>query len=243
MQRYKLNIEYDGTHFSGWQKQPGERTVEGEIENSLSVLYQEEIDIIGQGRTDAGVHAYRQIAHVDLPIKYRPKRVLHAMKGLLPEDISIFKIEKVSPGFHARFDALSRSYSYRITTNPSPIYRHISWYHYAEPDIENLQNCAELILGEHNFIQFCIPSGDSYQTTVCTISESEWSIDSGFFIYKITGNRFLRHMVRRLVGTMMQCATGNGSISTFEALLKSDEKNHHVFTAPAKGLILENVNY
>lgn len=244
MKRYKLTFEFDGSDFFGWQKQPDVRTVEEEIEKALSKLFQSEIDIIGQGRTDSGVHALKQVAHADLPEQFSVDKIKHAMQGLLPEDVSLMSIEEVHADFHARFDAIARSYSYRIATRPTPLYRHLCWPHKTELDDETLDQCSKMICGKHNFINFCIPSGDEYQTTDCIITESSWEYVNGFRIYKITGNRFLRHLVRRLVGTMAKVASGSGQTSDFKALLElKGETGLQVYTAPAKGLILENVSY
>ena len=244
MKRYKMYFEYDGTHFFGWQKQPDVRTVEMEIETALSTLFQREIDITGQGRTDSGVHAEMQVAHADLPTDIETGKVVHALRGLLPEDVALTGIEEVHSEFHSRFDAISRSYLYRISTEPTPIFRHISWYHSTKLNGSALNECAEVILGNHNFIRFCIPSGDEYQTTDCDISESHWERESGFWVYRITGNRFLRHMVRRLVGTMAKVAAGRGTFSDFKKLIdQHEEEKLRVFTAPAQGLTLQKVLY
>jgi tRNA pseudouridine38-40 synthase len=243
MTRYKLTFEYDGTHFSGWQKQPDARTVEGVIEKAFATLYQQEIDIVGQGRTDAGVHARGQTAHVDLPSRYDEDKILHAMKGLLPADVALLKIEKTHPGFHARFDANSRRYRYMIISRPSPLQRNYSWYVFSNLDEELLNQCADLILGEHDFINFCIPADDEFMTTLCTISESRWIPQGDILIYEITGNRFLRHLVRRLVGTMVNVSDGKLTIEEFEALLRGKNTDTKGHTAPAKGLILEQVVY
>lgn len=244
MKRYKLTFEYDGTHFHGWQKQPDTRTVEGEIENALSTLFQCGIDIIGQGRTDAGVHAKKQVAHADLPSGIENGKIEHAMRGLLPEDVSLNSIDEIDADFHARFDAVSRSYNYRLALQLTPLYRHISWFQYRYPNVKLLNQCAERICGNHDFIRFCIPSGDPYQTTECEIIESRWEKEGGFLVYRITGNRFLRHMVRRLVGTMVKVASEKGEISEFMSLLDdSGEPELRIYTAPAKGLVLEDVIY
>jgi len=243
LNRYKLTFEYDGTAFSGWQIQPGVRTVEGVIEEAFARLYQQEIDIIGQGRTDAGVHAVAQTGHVDLPEKYTRKRILHAMKGLLPDDVALKTIEKTDPNFHARFDALSRSYQYRISGSQTPLQRHITWTIAGtlEPDL--LNECAELILGEHDFINFCIPPDQELMTTVCTIQKSSWEISEQGLLYTIEGNRFLRHLVRRLVGTMVNIAQGRQEFAEFENLLKGVERIQKGHSAPAHGLVLTRVRY
>ncbi|MEX2411885.1 MAG: tRNA pseudouridine(38-40) synthase TruA [Candidatus Paceibacterota bacterium] len=243
IQRYKLLIEYDGTDYSGWQKQPEERTVEGEIEKALSTLYQLEIDVIGQGRTDAGVHALEQVAHVDLPDTYNKRRILHAMRGLLPDDVTIFDLEKTHSEFHSRFDAISRKYIYRIANRPIPIDRHKIWYSFMNCDIVLLNKCANLILGEHDFHSFCIANDDPNLTTQCTITESIWRREDDLLIYTITGNRFLRQMVRRLVGTMVQVSAGKIDMIKFEDMLTQVKCTTPAYSAPPSGLTLVSVGY
>jgi tRNA pseudouridine38-40 synthase len=241
--RCKLIFEYDGSDFNGWQRQPDVRTVQNTVEEAFTVLYQEKIEVIGQGRTDAGVHAKAQAAHTDLPDRFENRRILHAMKGLLPADVALIRIEKTFPDFHARFNAVSRSYSYRLMNRPSPLNRRSAWLHHGQISEELLAECAEIVLGEHNFINFCIPSGDKYQTTICKITESFWEKEGDVWAYQITGNRFLRHLVRRLVGTMVRVNDGKTRIEEFVNLLRGPEASAKGYTAPAHGLILEKVAY
>lgn len=243
LNRWKLTFEYDGTAFSGWQKQPGERTVQGVIEQAFSTLYQTGIDISGQGRTDAGVHALGQVAHTDLPASFDSNRLLHAMRGLLPQDVALKEAVITHADFHARFHAVSRSYSYRITQEPSPLHRHSAWYHPNPADIRLLRQCAELVKGEHDFVNFCIPSGENEANTLCSIRNSEWGKNKGMIVYRITGNRFLRHMVRRLAGTMIWVSDGKFRPDQFERLLSGKTVQRKGHAAPARGLILERVDY
>lgn len=242
-QRYKLLIEYDGTHFSGWQIQPKERTVEGVIEKALSTLYQLDIDVVGQGRTDTGVHALHQVAHADLPDTYSERRIIHAMRGLLPEDVSIFAIEKINSEFHSRFDAISRKYIFRVANRPIPLDRHKIWYSFLDCDIELLHKCANFIIGDHDFLQFCIPNEDPHLTTRCTVTESIWRKDGELLIYTIRGNRFLRKMVRRLVGTMVQVSAQKMQLKNFEEMLSNPTSTAPAYTAPPHGLTLDSVEY
>jgi len=243
MNRYKLIFEYDGTDFNGWQKQPEGRTVEGEIEKRFSQLFQYKVDIIGQGRTDAGVHAKAQVAHVDLPPSFSSKKIIHAMKGLLPEDISLHSVSPVTENFHSRFDALARRYQYNVSTRKSPLKRRISWEIPGKPDVNILQKLAHKIKGTHDFVNFCVPPEISYQTTICKITESKWEVNENRLTYKIEGNRFLRHMVRRLVGSMIHTSTGRSDYGEFTRLLKGDESKTKAFSAPAQGLILTEIIY
>lgn len=241
--RYKLTFEYDGTDFSGWQKQPEVRTVQGVIEEALKIFYQEEIPIVGQGRTDAGVHAKGQVAHTDLPLKYDQSRLLRAMSGLLPPDVALVKAEKVADDFHARFHALSRSYTYTVLDHPSPLMRYHAWSVFKPVSLDLLQECGEMILGEHDFVNFCIPPEEEKMTTICTIYESKWETTDDVFLYHIEGNRFLRHLVRRLVGVMVQVADGTLQLNKFQSLLETKETKQKGHSAPAKGLTLMSVKY
>lgn len=243
MDRWKLVFEYDGVDFSGWQKQPDTRTVEEEIERAFSTLYQEEIDIIGQGRTDAGVHARGQVAHADLPSKYTSNRIIHAMRGLLPKDVALLSAEKTPADFHARFNATQRSYSYNVVDHLSPLLRDRAWCCGYSLDEDLLHTMAEKVKQNREFVNFCIPEPDQKLTTECTITESLWETEDDRFIYRITANRFLRHMVRRLVGSMVQVAAGRQTPESFQDLLEGkpvDQKGH---SAPPHGLYLEKVNY
>ncbi|MEX0662360.1 MAG: tRNA pseudouridine(38-40) synthase TruA [Balneolaceae bacterium] len=243
MTRWKLILEYEGTDFSGWQKQPDQRTVQGELETALATLFQQSIVTMGQGRTDAGVHALAQIAHADLPPGIIVHKLLHAMRGLLPKDMAVIDAEPVSDDFHARFDAISRSYRYQISLKDNPLYRKVVWTVHQSLDVELLETCASMITGEHDFINFCIPPDQDEMTTISTIEKSVWTKDETLLVYHIEGNRFLRHLVRRLVGTMIWVGTGKLTLDQFELLLSGKEVKKKGHAAPSTGLILESVKY
>ncbi|MGM0458077.1 MAG: tRNA pseudouridine(38-40) synthase TruA [Bacteroidota bacterium] len=243
MSRWKLTFEYDGMKFSGWQKQPDTRTVEGEAEAAFSKLYQEPVNLVGQGRTDAGVHAKKQVAHADLPDRFSADRLIHAMRGMLPKDVSLLTIEKVHESFHARFDAVSRSYSYRVLNRHSPLLRNRVWCCGVQLDMIQLNRMAGAVLESQDFINFCIPDPAPQSTTNVTITESRWSTNEGVFHYHITGNRFLRHMVRRLTGEMVRVAALRQSEEGFIEMLKGAKTKRKGHAAPAHGLYLENVRY
>lgn len=241
--RYKLTFEYDGTNFNGWQNQPEGRTVQGVIEEALSTFYQKKIEIVGQGRTDAGVHAKGQVAHADLPSVYGIQRIYRAMAGLLPEDVALTDAKKVEADFHARFHAKSRTYQYRVLEKQSPLMRNFSWSLFKPVSFKLLDECAEMILGEHDFINFCIPPDSTEMTTICTIYQSFWKKDDDVLIYQIEGNRFLRHLVRRLMGAMVQVADGTLTFNDFQHLLSAQPTNRKAHAAPPKGLTLMSVRY
>jgi tRNA pseudouridine38-40 synthase len=243
MSRWKLVFEYDGTNFSGWQRQPDARTVEEVIEDALSKLYQQEIDIIGQGRTDAGVHAKGQVAHADLPDTFPAKRLIHAMRGLLPKDVALLSAGITTNEFHARFSATARSYIYKVMVRQSPLMRDRAWTSGYDLDVDLLSQMAGLIEKNQEFVNFCIPDPQQLQTTQSEIYRSEWSHEGDLLTYTICANRFLRHMVRRLVGSMVQVASGRKPLEWFETLLSGKEVSRKGHSAPAHGLYLEEVVY
>lgn len=242
MPRYKLFIEYDGTNYCGWQKQPDDTTVEGEIERAFSQVLQKPIDIIGQGRTDSGVHAEAQVAHVDLPKKMVPDKLLAAFLGTLPRDIAVWKIEEAAADFHARFDGKARQYRYQIITRPSPLYDRFAERVLADLDMEVMQHCAEMIKGIHDFESFTFSSPEQLSTT-CEVLSSQFTVEDQLIIYRIKANRFVRHLVRRLVGTMIQVGLGKRSVDYFTDLIEQPNTEKSGHGAPAKGLILEKVEY
>ncbi|MEX0722458.1 MAG: tRNA pseudouridine(38-40) synthase TruA [Gracilimonas sp.] len=242
MSRYKLTIEYDGTHFSGWQIQPDDRTVEQTLEEAFSKVLQQEIDLIGQGRTDAGVHARGQVSHVDLPEEIDLEKLLLGVNGLAGDEVQVVGYEETDPEFHARFDAVSREYEYTITKRSMPLQRHFSWALRQPVDIGVLHECAAILNGEFDFAGFSKFNEDNY-TTLCEIQRSEFFVEGEVIRYRIIANRFLRNMVRRLVGTMVRVAQGKMTKAQFQEALQNPDSSIPTFTAPAKGLVLEKVFY
>lgn len=241
--RWKLTLEYDGSGFAGWQKQPSGRTVQGELENALEQFCRQKIDVTGQGRTDRGVHAESQAAHADLPAQVEGERLLSAMRGLLPPDLAVIAAEPVPSSFHARFDARSRRYRYQVAARPTPIHRSRCWVFEEEMDEELLKRCAELLPGEHNFVNFARVDNRPDEEYRCTIRLAEWYRSDPFLCFRISGNRFLRHMVRRLVGTMVHVASGRFEPDQFAQLLEGARSGRKGYSAPAGGLFLETVEY
>ena len=242
MSRYKITIEYDGTDFSGWQIQPNAPTVEQTIEEALSTILQSNIDIIGQGRTDAGVHATGQTAHMDLSDRVQAEDLVYKANKLIGKEIQITGVERVSNDFHARFDATGRQYEYTITKRWMPLKERYSWQLNQPIDYSKLEECAALLKGEFDFAGFSKFNEDN-MTTLCDIQLSEFTLDGEVIKYHIRANRFLRNMVRRLVGTMVRVAQDKMTIGQFEEALRNPESNIPTYTAPASGLILQKVFY
>lgn len=242
MPRYKLSIAYDGTAYQGWQKQPHGITVEEEIEAALARVLRQPVDITGQGRTDSGVHAEGQVAHFDFPEPLKPERLLHALLGVLPRRVAVWDMKEVNPDFHARFHARSRQYRYQIARRPAPLKGKYSEMVLNELDLKAMQQCARKVKGTHNFDSFTKPDNENPNST-CRVSESQWFREGPLLIYRIRANRFVRHLVRRLVGSMLQVGKGKWPVSRFIDHLEKPHKEKHAHGTAAKGLILEKVNY
>ena len=242
MPRYKLLIEYDGTDYHGWQLQPGGNTIEGTIESALAQILQQPVDLVGQGRTDSGVHAEGQVAHFDFPEALDGDKLLYALLGVLPRDIAVWDLEEMAEDFHARFDAKSRRYRYQVVTRPSPLWERRAEMVLEQLDVPAMRECAEMILGRHDFESFTISSEDQ-ERTECEIMQSEFSMDGHLLIYRTRANRFLRRMVRRLAGTMIRVGQGKSTVEEFRRLLEQPTADKGGHSAAAKGLILESVEY
>ena len=241
MQRIKLIIEYDGSGFAGWQYQKGQPTIQAEIEKALHVIFKKEIRITGAGRTDAGVHARAQTAHLDI-LEYDLNKLQRSLNGLLPNQIVIKKTDKAEGDFHARFSAVSRRYRYYISLQPVAINRHQLWYINFPLNLRLMQMAAALIKKTEDFQAFCKVKSevDHYR---CTIMESRWFYRDDLLIYEVKANRFLHGMVRALTGSMIDVGKGHFSLRAFKEIIESKDRTRLRTTAPAKGLVLEEVEY
>jgi len=243
----QLVLHYDGSRFAGWQRQPAARTVQGELEAVFEHLFGTRVGVVGAGRTDAGVHATGQAAHVTVSERWTPDSLRRAVNALLPHDVWVSRVVTMDPAFHARYSAVARRYTYRIGTDEcaeSPFRRPYEW-HVREPlDRASLSTLAGALVGEHAFRGFAVrgtaPERDSH---VCAISEADWVDGEGGLAFRIEANRFLHHMIRFLVGTMVEVATGRRSAASFATLLTAAENTGVSAPAPARGLCLEAVTY
>ncbi|RMH71195.1 MAG: tRNA pseudouridine(38-40) synthase TruA [Gemmatimonadetes bacterium] len=243
MRNIKLTLEYDGTAFHGWQIQPEMRTVQGVLEAVLSQLLQTDIQVIGSGRTDAGVHALGQVANFRTTNPLPLERLHKGLNALLPDDVVVHQVETVSPAFHARFDAYRRCYRYRMTYRPVAIGRAYVWYYpYARLDVSQMQTAAQLLLGDHDFQAFCASGSDVAHYRV-NVMHQEWQVQEDNLTFEICANRFLRGMVRSLVGTMVAIGRGKMPISQLQEALETGQRNLVGPTAPPQGLYLTQVLY
>ena len=238
----KLLLEYDGTDFVGWQFQPRGRSIQGELERSLKQLLQEEVDVVGAGRTDAGVHARGQVANFRTATERSIVEIQRALDAMLPEDIVVRSVEEVHFDFHARYSAKERRYKYFITTDKHALDRQHTWYVSYSLDLQGMSRAAELIQGEHDFEAFSkTDSGvDDY---MCNVRSAQWTSEDPVFAFEISADHFVRGMVRALVGTMVDVGRGHLTADAFKEILSKKNRAEAGMAAPAKGLFLEEVRY
>lgn len=245
MKRLKLTVHYDGSAFHGWQYQPDQRTVQGELEKTLARLADTPRTAVGSGRTDTGVHATGQVVSVDMPSRWDGATLRKALNATLPRDIWVESAEVASPRFHPRFDALARSYRYDVGTDPSaasPFHRRWCWA-FGEPlDREVLSALAHRLPGTRSFRSFS-KSGQPERGYVCTVERAAWTTWELGLRFEITANRYLHHMVRYLVGTMVDIGRGRRPPDDFSALLEGDSGTLTSPPAPPEGLFLTLVEY
>jgi tRNA pseudouridine38-40 synthase len=243
--RYFAHIQYRGGKYAGWQRQPNANSVQSECEHALSTIFREEISIMGCGRTDAGVHAKDFYFHFDTNFS-TPALQINRLNGFLPKDIVILGIYKVGEEAHARFDANYRAYEYHLSFKKDPFLSDLIWQvplGGANIDREQLNKVAELIKEHDTFFPFCKTNHDAH-TLKCTIFESHWEeLENDQMVYNIAANRFLRGMVRLIVGCSIRVATGKISLEEIQDALKHQTRIHNAYSAPAQGLFLTKVKY
>jgi tRNA pseudouridine38-40 synthase len=242
--RYKLLLEYDGTDFHGWQVQANSRSVQGELERAVTKLLGVPTNVRAAGRTDAGVHATGQVASFTSPRAIEPRRVLRALNALTPTDLAVRAVETVAPDFDPRRHARQRRYVYRIWIAPwrSPFWRRYSWHITRPLDHAAMATAARAIVGEHDFSTFRAASCDA-SGPVRRMVRSEITVDDVLLTYTIAGNAFLRHMVRSIVGTLVDVGHGRRPATDVARLLALRDRNQAGDTAPPMGLTLDEVSY
>ncbi len=237
-----MDISYKGTHYNGWQIQPNGKTIQGEIEKGLSLLLRNKTSIVGSGRTDSGVHARQQIAHFESDSLIDTRDLAYKLNSFLPSDIAINGVTPVEKDLHARFDAVRRTYYYHIHQKKDPFKREYSYYYNPFIDIELILKACEIIKDWENFECF-----SKVHTEVnnfnCEIYEMKWSEKSASHLFIITANRFLRGMVRAVVGTLLDISKGKISLDYLREILNSGDRNLAGRAVPAQGLYLEKVEY
>lgn len=244
MKNYKLIIEYDGSRYYGWQRQPGHNTIQGKVENILSILCGKEIEVIGAGRTDAGVHARGMAANAFMDTPLSAEEIRDYLNRYLPDDIAVREVREASPRFHARYNAIGKTYRYTCFDGPVKSVFDRKYYTRLEerPDMELMCRAAELLKGEHDFRNFCV-NPRMKKSTVRRVDRIEIRRDGGYIRFTIHGTGFLQNMVRIMVGTLLEVGYGRMSEEQMKTALENPDRQKAGPTAPAQGLCLVSVDY
>lgn len=238
----KLIVEYDGTAYFGWQYQVAMPTVQDVLEKAIRKLTGETVRVTAAGRTDTGVHARGQVVNFPLTRELPEYNIKMGLNAHLPDDVVVKSAEIVSATFNARFDATARVYQYFLMTEISALHRNYCWQVFQPMNTKVFAELAAMLTGDQDFGAFCRVETDTEHKR-CIISESFWRQENGFWIYRVTANRFLHGMVRTLVGTMVDVAKGRFSVADFQEICQSCDRTTAGPAAPAKGLVLEEVVY
>lgn len=242
--RYFIHLAYDGTRYHGWQIQPNGISVEGEIEQRLSTLLRHSVDIVGAGRTDAGVHARHMVAHFDIEEECDNEQLCYRLNRMMPPDICIYKIERVADDMHARFSATLRTYHYYISTKRNPFTRQYTWLCHYNLDFELMNQAAKMLMEYKDFASFC-KSHTDVKTTLCNVTEARWikGDKEGEYFFRIKANRFLRNMVRAVVGTLVEVGRHRLSPDDFRNVIEGKKRTMAGESMPANALFLEKIEY
>ena len=244
MLNYKLTIRYDGSRYYGWERQPGRETIQGKLEAVLSEMAGEAVEVIGAGRTDAGVHAAAMIANVHLSTKLTPDAIRDYLNHYLPDDIAVDEVKVAADGFHARYKATGKLYTYTCHIGQlKPVFdrKFLTILDY-EPDVSRMQAAAAHLIGEHDFRSFCT-NPKMKKSTVRTVDSIEIVRKKDRILFKIHGNGFLQNMVRVIVGTLLEVGLGKRDPEDIPGILEARDRTKAGYTAPAKGLFLTRVDY
>ena len=243
MPTWKLTLEYDGTRYRGWQAQANtDRTVQGVLLRAVREVLGADATIGGAGRTDAGVHALAQVAHVRARKKAPVGDVVYVLNDLLPHDVNVLSVEPAAPTFHARHDAVSRTYLYRIARRRTAFDKRFVWWVRDSLDAAAMARAALLFAGRHDFSSFC-ENAEGQQSTVVVVDRSTVADAEGEIRYRVEASHFLWKMVRRIVGTLVEVGRGNVGVEDVRSFLESKRNEPARWTAPPSGLFLENVTY
>jgi tRNA pseudouridine38-40 synthase len=241
--RYFVTLSYDGTRYHGWQIQPNGDSIQERLQGALSTLLRAEISVTGAGRTDAGVHARMMVAHFDYEDELDGKQLCYKLNRLLPYDIAVQKVEQVADDLHARFSATSRTYHYYIHTVKDPFNRAYSCELHYPLDFQKMNEAARMLLKYEDFGAFC-KSGADVKTTLCKVTAAEWHQTSpSTWYFEITANRFLRNMVRAVVGTLVDVGRGRLSLEEFQKVIEGKRRTEAGESMPGNALFLEDIKY
>ncbi len=243
MKRYFIYLSFRGTNYQGWQVQPGKDTIQQRLNDALSTCLREDISVVGAGRTDSGVHARKFVAHFDCNESLTDiDDTIYHLNHLLPRDIAVYNIQQVKNDAHARFDAKSRTYEYMITTSKDPFAVDLKYHVEYEIDIDKMNNSARCLLEYRDFKSFCKSNSD-VKTHFCHVQQANWQKSGKNFMFTITADRFLRNMVRAVVGSLLDVGKGKSDIDNFRHIIEQKDRRYAGYSVPAKGLYLSDIRY
>jgi tRNA pseudouridine38-40 synthase len=242
-QRYFIELSFKGTHFHGWQIQPNAVSVQECLENALSIIAREKVEVMGAGRTDTGVHASYFVAHFDSAnLNLADPDFIHKLNSFLKDDICIFGISKVGPETHARFDAVSRTYQYHLNLLKDPFSVETSWYFFRQPDVAIMNEACLILFETIDFTSFSKLHTD-VKTNNCKIFQAEWTQQGSNLVFTVQADRFLRNMVRAMVGTLLEVGLGKMDLAAFRNVLEQKDRGAAGLSVPAHGLFLTDIEY
>lgn len=243
MYRYFTQLSFKGTHYHGWQIQPNAVSVQETVEKALSTILREEISVVGAGRTDTGVHASFYVLHFDTSEEiWDSQKLVFRLNSFLPPDIAIQKIWSVPKDAHARFSAVSRTYHYYITTVKNPFQTEIAFYYHGKLDVTKMNEAADILFEYSDFTSFSRLHTD-VKTNLCKIFQAGWEMEGEMLVFKIKADRFLRNMVRAIVGTLLEVGKGKLTLEDFRKIIEKKDRKSAGTSAPAQGLFLVDVEY
>jgi tRNA pseudouridine38-40 synthase len=242
-QRYFIELAYKGTNFHGWQIQPNAASVQEYLEKALSTIIREPIAVTGAGRTDTGVHASYFVAHFDSEkLNLDHSDFAHKLNSFLGKEIVIFHVSKVAPEAHARFDAISRTYQYHLNLRKDPFALETSWHFFIQPDIERMNAASRILFEYTDFTSFSKLHTD-VKTNNCKIYRAEWTQEGTNIVFTVKADRFLRNMVRALVGTLLEVGMGKIDLTQFRKIIEQKDRGAAGLSVPAHGLFLTDIEY
>lgn len=240
--RYFIEFAYKGTNYHGWQIQPEAISVQEVLTKATNLILKDTFELVGAGRTDAGVHASQMYAHFDTEIDFNFEDAVRKVNSYLPEDIAVSRIFPVADDAHTRFDATARTYEYHIHLKKNVFSKDLSWYHFRKLNIDKMNEAAKILLEYEDFECFSKTHTDVF-TFNCTITEAHWQLNNDNLVFTISANRFLRNMVRAIVGTLINIGLEKIEVQEMRTIIESKNRGKAGFSVPAHGLFLTKVSY